>query len=91
MQQSNDSGTVQHGRPAGVPPVGFAGIAWLVIILISLLIILLHLVSESTEAGQTYRSKISHVTERMEGQVIVGAKALGFGSAVASSLETFNQ
>ena len=81
MHQSNDSGIG--------PSVGFPRIAWLVIILISLLIIVLHLASESTDAGQAYRSKISHITERMDAQVILGARALGMGSAVESSLQTF--
>ena len=81
MHQSNDSGVG--------PSVGFPRLAWLVIILISLLVIVLHLASESTDAGQAYRSKVSHITERMEAQVIVGAKALGMGTAVESSLQTF--
>ena len=89
MQQSNDSGTGPLVSGTASPPTGFPRLAWGVIILVALLIIGLHIASDSTEAGRDYRAKISHITERMEGQVIVGAKTLGLRAAVESSLRSF--
>ena len=89
MQQSNDSGTGPLVSGTASPPTGFPRLAWGVIILVALLIIGLHIASDSTEAGRDYRAKISHITERMEGQVIVGAKTLRLRAAVESSLRSF--
>ncbi len=71
-------------------PPGFPRVAWLVIVLVSLLIIVLHIAFDSTADGQAARSRVDHVMERMEGQVIIGTKAMGFRQMAESSLQEFS-
>ncbi|MDG2201647.1 MAG: type II CAAX endopeptidase family protein [Phycisphaerales bacterium] len=71
------------------PPMGFALVAWAVIIIVALLIILLNIAGESTDGGKDIQAAADHVTDRMEGRLLVGMNAVGWGGSATTGLQKF--
>ena len=63
--------------------------AWVVIVIVALVIILMNMWGESTDAGRDAQSAVDHVTDRMEGRLLVGMNEVGWRGSAISGLQGF--